>query len=100
MLVRIQIRVRSKRGRFSIRKSLLPPRSIGGSDLPQKLEFIEALACSFRDRAQRIFGHMDGQAGFFAQKLVEPAQERAAACEHQAAIHQIGGQVPADNARA
>ena len=67
-----------------------PPLAIRRGDLTQKLEFIEAFACSFRHRAERIFSNMDRQTRLFAQKLVETAQQRAAACEHQSSIDKIG----------
>jgi hypothetical protein len=59
--------------------------------LTQKLEFIEAFAGSFRDGTERIFGHMDRQARFFTQKLVEAAQQGSATSEDEASINQIGG---------
>ena len=45
---------------------LLAPLPIGRCNLAQKFKFIEAFACSFRDRAQRIFRNMDRQTSFLA----------------------------------
>src|SRR5260370_36920781 len=67
-----------------------PPLAVRRGDLTQKLEFIEAFACSFRHRAERIFSNMDRQTRLFAQKLVETAQQRAAAREHKSSIDKIG----------
>jgi hypothetical protein len=70
---------------------LLPPLPIGRCNLAQKFKFIEAFACSFRDRAQRIFGNMDRQTSFLAQKFIETAQKRAATSQDQPAVDQISG---------
>jgi hypothetical protein len=68
----------------------LAPLPIGRCNLAQKFKFIEAFACSFRDRTQGIFRNMDRQTSFLAQKFIEPAQKRATTRQHQAAINQIG----------
>src|SRR5690349_6734887 len=69
---------------------LLAPLPIGRCNLAQKFKFIEAFACSFRDRAEGIFRNMDRQTSFLAQKFIEPTQKRATTSQHQAAINQIG----------
>src|ERR1700736_4568221 len=50
----------------------LAPLAVGRGHLTQKFNFIEAFACSFRHRAQRILRNMDRQTCFLAQKFVEP----------------------------
>ena len=74
---------------FSFSQSLAP-LPIGGSDLTEEFDFIEAFASPFRHGAERIFCNMDRQARLFAQKLIEAAEQRAAASQYQATIHEIG----------
>jgi Uri superfamily endonuclease len=68
----------------------LAPLPIGRCNLAQKFKFIEAFACSFRDRAQRIFRNMDRQTSFLAQKFIETAQKRATTGQDEPAIDQVG----------
>src|SRR5260370_910441 len=68
---------------------IFPPLAICRSHLTQKFKFIEAFASSLRYRAERIFRNMDRQTCFLAQKLVEPTEQCAAACQHEATIDQV-----------
>src|SRR2546425_1001227 len=68
---------------------LLPPLAICRSHLTQKFKFIEAFASPLRNRAERIFSNMDRQTCFLAQKLVEPPEQCAAACQHEPTIDQV-----------
>src|SRR5262249_42299114 len=67
----------------------LPPLAICRGHLTQKFKFIEAFARPLRHCAERIFSNMDRQTCFLAQKLVETAQQCAAACQHEASIDQV-----------
>ena len=58
-------------------------------DFAQQAEIREHLAGPEHDRCQRIVGHGDGQAGFFADALVEVLDERAAAGKDDAAIGDV-----------
>src|SRR6266446_8899416 len=77
----------------AFRNSSLSPLAIGRGDLAEKLNLVQTFARAFRDRAKRIFRNVHRQARLFTQQAIEPAQERAAAREHQAAIDQIGGKL-------
>ena len=56
------------------------PLAICRSHLTQKFKFIQTFARSFGHGAERIFRNMDRQTSLLAQKFIETAQERAAAC--------------------
>src|SRR5205085_12366833 len=60
------------------------------SHLTQKFKFIQTFARSFGHGTERICRNMDRQTSLLAQKFIETAQERAAACQNQTAIHQVG----------
>src|SRR5437588_6999605 len=66
------------------------PLAICRSHLTQKFKFIQTFASSFGYGTERIFRNMDRQTSLLAQKFIETAQERAAACQNQTAIHQVG----------
>src|SRR6267378_3365708 len=83
------LRGASSIARFENRK-WSAPLAICRSHLTQKFKFIQTFARSFGHGAQRIFRNMDRQTGLLAQKFIETAQERAAACQNQTAIHQVG----------
>ena len=50
---------------------------------------LEHAAAAAGDAGQRIFGDHDRQAGFFHQQLVDVAQQRAAAGQHDAALRDV-----------
>ena len=52
--------------------------------MTQKCKVAQTSACAFRDGAERIFGHVHRQIGFFTQELIESAQESATAGESAA----------------
>jgi hypothetical protein len=70
---------------------LLPPLAVGSCDLPQKFDFVQTFARPFSDRAQRIFGNVHWQPGFFAQEAIETTEQSASAREHETAIDKVGG---------
>jgi hypothetical protein len=51
----------------------LPPLTIGGRDLAEKLDLVQTFSGPFRNSAQGIFRDMHGQASLFAQETIEPA---------------------------
>ena len=58
-----------------------------------RLELLEAAAGADRDAGERGLGEVHGHLGLVAEALVEPGQERAAAGEHDAAVHDVGGEL-------
>jgi hypothetical protein len=59
----------------------------------QHLELLEALAGPQHHGLQRRVGDAHRHAGLVSQALVEPAEQGAAAGEHDAAIHDVGGEL-------
>ena len=59
-------------------------------DFAQQAKIREHLAGPEHDRCQRIVGYGDGEAGFFADALVEVLDESAAAGKDDPAIGDIG----------
>src|SRR5690606_24258918 len=55
-------------------------------DFLQKLQLAQHFARAFRDGTQRIFGDVNGQAGFFRKQFVQPPQKRAAPRQNEASI--------------
>ena len=55
-----------------------------------RLELLEAAPRADRDARERALGEVDGHLRLVAQPLVEAVQERTAAGEHDAAIHDVG----------
>jgi hypothetical protein len=45
-------------GRWQLATRSLPPLPIGGRDLAEKLDFVQAFAGTFRNRAQGILSHV------------------------------------------
>src|ERR1700684_4034711 len=62
-------------------------------NLPQQPEIAQHAAGSKHHRSQRIVGYGNRQAGLLADAFIEILDERAAACEHNAAIADIGAQL-------
>ena len=58
-----------------------------------RLELLEAAARADRDARQRRLGEVRRHVRLVAQALVEPVQQRAAAGEHDAAVHDVGGEL-------
>src|SRR5690348_16169828 len=54
-----------------------------------RLELLEAPAGADRDARERALGEMHGHLRLVAQALVEAGEERAAACEDDAAVHDV-----------
>src|SRR5947207_10749763 len=68
-------------------------RSGRDGHLLQQIELIEHLAGAEGDAGQRILALRDRQVRFLAQQMIEAAQQRAAAGEHDALVDDIGGQL-------
>src|SRR5262245_41762953 len=51
---------------------------------------LQHLAATTRHAGERIFGDHDRQAGLFHQQLVDVAQQRTTAGEHDAALRDVG----------
>ena len=58
-----------------------------------RLELLEAAPGADRHTRERALGEVDGHLRLVAQALVEPRQERAAAGEDDAAVHDVGGEL-------
>src|ERR1051325_1411182 len=70
------------------------PRTNGsGRDghLLEQVQLVEHLAGSQRHAGERILALRDRQVRFLAQEMIEAAQQRAAAREHDALVHDVGG---------
>src|ERR687895_1570340 len=82
------------RPRLPARRPSAPPaRSgilVGAVD---RLELLEAAARAHRHAGERRLGQVGGHLRLVAQALVEPLQQRAAAREHDAAVHDVAGQL-------
>ncbi len=57
------------------------------------LGILQNTARAQRDAGQRIVGDGDWQAGFVAQNLIQIGQQRTAAGQYNALVHDIGGQL-------
>src|SRR6266550_644476 len=89
METKVTTRSRVLRGRCLMAISRLPPRW-AHQDTLQHLELLEALARAEHHGLQRRIGDPDRHAGLVPKPLVQPAEERAAAREDDAAIHDVG----------
>src|SRR5579864_6551340 len=58
-----------------------------------RLELLEAPAGADGHARERALGEVDGHLRLVAQALVEPRQERAAAGENDAAVHDVRGKL-------
>src|SRR3954471_11213086 len=58
-----------------------------------RVELLEAAPGADGDAGQRRLGEVHGHVRLVAQPLVEAEQQRAAAGEHDAAIHDVGGEL-------
>src|SRR5664280_1408050 len=65
----------------------------GDQDLLEGLELLETLPASDGHAVQRITGHHDGHAGLLGEPTVQPVQEGAAPGQHDALLHDVGGQL-------
>src|ERR687892_2578458 len=69
--------------------------SLGGA--VDDLELLQAAARSHGDAGERGFGELNRHLGLFAEPLLEPGEEGAAACEDDPAVHdvrrQLGGRL-------
>src|SRR4051794_17446258 len=82
--------------RRSARIFTVDPRTNGsGRDghLLQQIELIQYLAGAEGDAGQRVLALRDRQVRFLAKQMIETAQQRAAAGEHDALVDDIGGQL-------
>src|SRR5215204_2802704 len=73
----------------------LPPSARSGILVAavDRLELLEAAAGADRDTGERRLGQVRRHLGLVAQAVVEPLEERAAAGEHDAAVHDVRGQL-------
>src|SRR5688500_15063236 len=62
-------------------------------DLPQQIEVRQHLARSKHHRRQGILRHGERQAGFLAEPFVEVLEQRAAARQHDPAVHDVRRQL-------
>ena len=58
-----------------------------------RVELLETAAGADGDARQGRLGEVHGHVRLVAQALVEAEQQRAAACEHDAAVHDVGGEL-------
>src|SRR5215469_2400705 len=65
----------------------------GDRDLLEELQLVEDLAGAEGDAGQRLVAHGDRQVRFLSQQQVEPAQQGAPARQHDALVHDVGGQL-------
>src|SRR3954470_23277209 len=65
----------------------------GDQDLLKGLELLDALAGAHRHRVKRVVGDVNRHPGLVLQPPVETAKQSAAAGEHDAAIHDVTGQL-------
>src|SRR5688572_15111140 len=56
----------------------------------QELDVIERLAAAKDDAADRVIADHDGQASLLTQKHVDVLEQRTAAREHHAFVHDVG----------
>src|SRR5918997_4047070 len=93
-LLRIAFLSYIARPRLPARRPSAPPaRSgilVGAVD---RLELLEAAAGADRHAGERRLGEVSRHLGLVAQALVEPLQQRAAAGEHDAAVHDVRRQL-------
>src|SRR5206468_8469690 len=84
---------RVPRGRGCVTTPGLPPAARAHQDALEDLELFEALPRAEHHRLQRRVGDPDRHPGLVTEPLVQPAEERAAAGEHDAAIHDVRGEL-------
>ena len=82
----------SPRPRAASRRRSVPPRARAVRAV-DRLELLEAAARADRDARERALGEVHGHLRLVAEPLVEPLQQRAAAGEHDAAIHDVRGEL-------
>src|SRR5947209_6687216 len=70
----------------------LPGRECG-LHFGQHACLLEYFTSAADDASQRVFGNINGKAGFLLNTTVEAAQQRAAAGEADALEHQVGDQL-------
>src|SRR4051794_6116095 len=70
-----------------------PVAVIGAVGLVDGLELLEAASTPDRDAGEWRFGPVGRHLGLFAKALVEALKEAAAAREHDAAVHDVGGEL-------
>src|SRR6266478_4882452 len=63
------------------------------ADLAEDFQLLERLARADHDRAERVLGEEHRQARLLAEQRVEALQERAAACEHDATVGDVAGEL-------
>src|SRR5207245_862019 len=68
-------------------------RSGRDGHLLEQIELVEHLAGSERDAGERVLALGHRQVGFLAQQVVKAAQQRPAAGQHDALVHDVGGQL-------
>ena len=56
------------------------------------MDIVQGLARAHDHGGQGVVNNRDGQGGFLAQELIETFEQRAAAREHDAAVHDVPGQ--------
>src|SRR5215470_9235782 len=62
----------------------------GDRDLLQQIELVQHLARPERDARQRIFARRHRQVGLLPQQVIEAPEQRAAARDHDAFVHDVG----------
>src|SRR5215207_9663595 len=79
----------------ALRAAGLPPSARSGILVAavDRLELLEAAAGADRHTRERRLGQVRGHLRLVAQAVVEPLEERAAAGEHDAAVHDVRGQL-------
>src|SRR5438309_173873 len=93
--VSARIQPPQSRARISPEPEMGGRRSWGSSQggdrhLFQKFELIEHLAHAERDARERVFTLRDGQVRLLAQQVVDAAEQRPPARDHDALVHDIG----------
>src|SRR5512143_1752328 len=69
------------------------PRSSREGYLLQEIQLVQHLPGAEGHAGERIIGHRDGEIGLLAQELVQPPEQGAATREHDAFVHDVGGQL-------
>src|SRR5438067_4996394 len=75
------------------RLTQLLPAPVRYQHLLEGVEVLNALARAEHDRFQRIVGQVDRNPCFFAQPLIEAAQQRTAAGQGDTAVHDVAGKL-------
>src|SRR5690606_11446386 len=87
--------IRRTRGDRPVRRNqnVVSSARLGVQHLLQRLELLDALAGAERHAVQRVLGDVDRHAGLTAQPFVEAAQQRSAAGQDDAPVHDVAGQL-------